>query len=865
MDCDEIACQNKCDSLHNTDEHTCSQVCPVCGGCLDKDCDEIACQDKCDHLGNGDEHACLQPCHICGGCLNTNCTEPACQNKCNQSHQQPTPHACSHPCPICGGCLDEDCDDPACQNKCNKSHNGTGGDNPHTCSHPCPTCGGCLDKDCTEPACQNKCNQSHQQPVPHTCSQPCPTCGGCLDKNCTEPACKVKCNQSHKDPDKHICSNACPTCGGCLDEDCNDPACQRKCDHIDVDPCERYSYRPVISDEMPAIYINTEDGSNDFITWPNRQAKLDGLIEYVGATISIKDGDKTVLDSVTGKVKARGNWTLEYVKKPIRIKFDKKQSVLGLNGGAKFKSWVLLADWKDLSMSNNSTALYLGKTILGSDGYYSSDYRNVEVYINGQYWGVYLLVEQQEAKGDDGRTSVPAVDDDYLGTDIGYLVEYDGYYTDERNMPNGDGDPTFELNYNDYAPLKKLNGGTLYPWNQIGYTVKNDIYSDAQLQFIESYMNFAYRIAYEAIYNNRFYKFNADYSGIVSTSGTAESVVSAVIDVQSLVDSYILAEIACDPDIAWSSFYISLDMTAKGSKKLIFEAPWDFDSAFGIRSGFMNSALGMYAANSDNPWLILLIKQPWFQDMIRAKWSELIEYGVITTALELITTQKTVYEQYYAKNYDRWPSRIWYGNDELTWELNSYTSQGQAADYLYNWLYKRFNYLNVQWGDGSDVLGNTSTTVPSQPEKGSTRYRFEAEDCWFDYPIIIDSWHSELASEGQFLGQIDGGYGRSITLNVYVEHECTVFLSVGLSKRSFDADFSDWFAVYVNGVWLDIPTRIIPACQGDEIEWVAWTDVNLMPITLKAGTNTIRFTTVDWSATNVDYFDLWSKTVIYPA
>lgn len=648
-----------------------------------------------------------------------------------------------------------------------------------------------------------------------------------------------------------------------MDETCNETACEKKCDHI-VDPetGERYSFRPVISDEMPIIRINTDDGSNDFITWPNRQAKLDGLIEYVGATITVEDGDEIVLDSITGKVKARGNWTLEYKKKPIRIKFDKKQSMLGLNGGAKFKSWVLLADWKDLSMSNNTTALYLGKTILGSDGYYSSDYRNVEVYLNGQYWGVYLLVEQQEAKGDDGRTSVPAVDDDYMGTDIGYLMEYDGYYTDERNMPNDAGDPTFELNYNNYAALRKLNGETLYPW-QLGYTVKNDIYSDQQLDFVASYMENAYHIAYEAVYHNRYYKFNADYSGIVQTSGTAQSVVSAVIDVQSLVDSYILAEIACDPDIAWSSFYISLDMTANGSKKLIFEAPWDYDSAFGIREGFANSALGMYAANSDNPWLILLINEQWFQDMIRAKWAELIEYSVITTALDLITEQKTVYEQYYAKNYDRWPSRIWDGNDELTWELNSYWTQGQAADYLYRWLYKRFNYLNSVWGDGSDVLGNTSTTVPSKPEEGSTAYRFEAEDCWYDYPIQIDDWHSELASGGYFLGKINGNYGADITLSVYVEQDCTVFLSVGLSKRNYDAYFTDWFDMRVNGNWLNIPPRLIPACQGDEIEWVAWMDVYLMPIELKAGVNTITLTT-KWEGTNVDYFELWSKTTINP-
>ena len=117
--------------------------------------------------------------------------------------------------------------------------------------------------------------------------------------------------------------------------------------------------------------------------------------------------------------------------------------MLGLNDDAKCKSWVLLADWKDLSMLNNDLAFYFGKTILGSDGYFSSDFRRVNVYINGQYWGVYLLVEQQQVN--EYRVDIAEPDDDNTGNDIGYLIEYDGYYTQE-DITKG-GDYTFEMNY----------------------------------------------------------------------------------------------------------------------------------------------------------------------------------------------------------------------------------------------------------------------------------------------------------------------------------------------------------------------------------------------------------------------------------
>ncbi len=456
-----------------------------------------------------------------------------------------------------------------------------------------------------------------------------------------------------------------------------------------------YYWYPVISDEMPIIRINTDDGSNAFATNYNRDNKVRGEIDYVSGNVSIENCEEEyILTDIKTQVKVRGNYTLNYAKKPLRLKLDKKQNLLGLHDGEKFKNWVLLADVKDLSMSNNATAFYLAKTILGSNGYYSTDFRNVEVYLNGEYWGVYLLVEQQEVKEGDGsnRTSVPEVEDDYKGTDIGYFVEYDAYYTEERALP--DGDPTFELSY---------DGNTEY--TQRGYTVKSDINDQAQLNFIQKYLNNVYAIANRAL-SNRFYEINdrGGLSRITETDGlTAQSVISKLIDVQSLVDMYILNEIVVNPDIDWSSFYISVDMSEKGNKKLVFEAPWDYDSALGIRpSGpteiSCENPNQMYVAKAKNPWLNLLLKADWFQDLVKEKWKKLKDAEVPETALQLIQEQSETYQAYYIKNYERWPNL----RNESAWgELNgsaqALTNQKEAADYLYNWLEQRFNYLDKQW------------------------------------------------------------------------------------------------------------------------------------------------------------------------
>ncbi|MBQ8200799.1 MAG: CotH kinase family protein [Clostridia bacterium] len=441
---------------------------------------------------------------------------------------------------------------------------------------------------------------------------------------------------------------------------------------------------PQITEEMPVIRIDTADGSSGFITDYVREDKLLGHIDYTDAVVSVGGcGEAYVLAQAKAQVKARGNWTLNYPKKSIRIKFAGKQGMLGLNEGRAYKNWVLLADWKDLSMINQPVGLYLAHAILGADGYYCTDYRSVEVYVNGEYWGVYLLAEQQEVNP--GRVEVTEPGKDYIGKDIGYFFEYDAYWQDENRMPGDSGDPTFDVYH------AGVTG------EQQGYTIKSDINADRQRSFLGAYVRRVYQIAWSAVHEGKHYAFNEARTALRLTEGTSvQETVAAVIDLRSLVDTYILNEIVCNPDIGWSSFYLSVDLGEGGSGLLTFEAPWDFDSAFGIRAGY-ESNTGLYAADSGNPWLRLFAGEAWFQEMIRARWAELRQADVPDTALALILSHKETYAAHYARNYERWPERIAEGNGELIDELNACRTQGEAADYLYRWLEGRFQYLDGQW------------------------------------------------------------------------------------------------------------------------------------------------------------------------
>lgn len=439
---------------------------------------------------------------------------------------------------------------------------------------------------------------------------------------------------------------------------------------------------------MPRIDIVSNDGKTDFATVPTRTNKWD----YTDCTVSVKDGSELKIDSVAAGVKVRGNWTTEYPKKPLRIKFDKKQSILGLNEGQKFKSWLLLAAFKDWSMLRDATAFEIAK-ILGNE--YSSDYKFVNVYINNQYWGVYLLCEQQEVK--DGRVSITEVEKNYEGTDIGYFLEFDGYYDEEPELE------TFEINY---KTLTAYNGDSyLGSKFQKGFTIKSDIYSQAQNTFIKNYMQTAFDICYEAIYNNNYYEFTTDYQDKTASALTnSKDVVSKVVDIDSIVNTYILSEIACDTDLAWSSFFMDVDFGANGDKKLRFEAPWDFDSSFGNTLGCVN-AEGLYAANifndvhdepSANPWLLLFMKADWFRKLVKDKWTSLIEAKAFDSVLENIKTISTTYEGDFIENYNKWDNL---GNKSYFWIEFDKSEAGRAKTYmeavkaLSTWLTKRINNL----------------------------------------------------------------------------------------------------------------------------------------------------------------------------
>ena len=135
--------------------------------------------------------------------------------------------------------------------------------------------------------------------------------------------------------------------------------------------------------EVPHLYIKTANSSYH---------EIESKDYYVDATIEI-DG-KNVYENYTGEteIKGRGNSTWSMPKKPYRLKLKKKASLCGFG---EAKNYVLLANHIDPTLMLNAVAFKMGQLL---DMPFTHHVVPIDVTLNGQYKGSYMLTEQVEVK-----------------------------------------------------------------------------------------------------------------------------------------------------------------------------------------------------------------------------------------------------------------------------------------------------------------------------------------------------------------------------------------------------------------------------------------------------------------------------------
>ena len=126
------------------------------------------------------------------------------------------------------------------------------------------------------------------------------------------------------------------------------------------------------------LYVTTDDGED-----------ITSRDEYKACHIALNAKGSFTSYSASAGIRGRGNSSyLWYDKKPMRLRFDDKHKVLGLS---KARSWVLLANYRDVTDMMNTFVFEAGEW-LGLP--FTNHTRYVELFVNGDYRGVYQLTEQ---------------------------------------------------------------------------------------------------------------------------------------------------------------------------------------------------------------------------------------------------------------------------------------------------------------------------------------------------------------------------------------------------------------------------------------------------------------------------------------
>ena len=438
---------------------------------------------------------------------------------------------------------------------------------------------------------------------------------------------------------------------------------------------------------LPNLRITTGTGQD-----PNYKDKTN----YTSLTnFSIDNCDsKYAVSGLTGGIRARGNSTNydDVSKRPWRLKFDSKVNLLGLNNGQKFKSWVVLADYFDQSMFRNMTAFNLGNSLFNYSNNYCSSYQHVNLYMNGDYRGVYLLAEQQQVNP--GRIEVNEPGETNLDEKVGYLVEIDIRADDPDDYYFTCGPKSQRSAWGTWSGGTMINGVRVVSST---YAIKSDTFDEKQNKYIEKYIANAMDALISLVKGEKLQVIDENNTLVDSPFTTQYETLNSFIDLDSVFKICILHELMKNYDVGFGSFYIYIDFTSSSKyPRLTFGAPWDFDLSSGNKQSgdiiktnneFIKAGFG--EANF-NPWLYLFSQTDFYDELIRKYYSVFDNSQIFDNAVNLIKYEASAFKSAFDNNVERWKN----GTAKTRMQNRSYSNHADAVTYLVNWLNNRKAYMD---------------------------------------------------------------------------------------------------------------------------------------------------------------------------
>ena len=418
--------------------------------------------------------------------------------------------------------------------------------------------------------------------------------------------------------------------------------------------------------DLPIIFVDTKGKCLD-----------SKVTEKIPATMRVLDGKtNSVADSAKGTlydigIKVRGQSSALFPKPGygVEVRDEKGEGLdVSLFGLPPADDWVFHGPYVDKSMMRNALAHWLFRQA----GHYSPRTKHFDLYINGVYRGVYVLIEK--IKRGKYRVNVSKLKEtDVSGEDVtgGYIWAFDKTGTNTGGAGSG--------------PIEKEGFNTSDGLNVILHYPKKENIQKQQEDYLKKYLN--------------------DLEGLFKNGKNGQGYENYV-DMTSALDYVLHEEVTNNADSYWCSFFLHKpkDKTdnngVKTEGKVTLGPAWDFNLAMsngsqpengggnngggmwggfgggfgGGGNGFGTSGTsgwqiensqksgngGMWGMGSSLKapnWLLGMWKDSHYQSELKKRWAELRSGVWHTKTLDLyLDSMKTYLKNAADRNFKRWPN-----------------------------------------------------------------------------------------------------------------------------------------------------------------------------------------------------------------
>jgi len=406
--------------------------------------------------------------------------------------------------------------------------------------------------------------------------------------------------------------------------------------------------------DLPIIFIDTKGQC------------LDNTVnEKMPATMSVLDAaTNNVADSAKGThydigIKVRGQSSAKFPKPgySVEVRDEKSEGLdVSMLGLPPADDWVFHGPYVDKSLMRNALAHWLFRQA----GHYSPRTKHFDLYINGVYRGVYVLIEK--IKRGKYRVDVSKLKEtDISGDDVtgGYIWAFD------KTGTNTGGMGTEDINKEGFKTADGLNVIMHYP--------KKENLQTQQQAYLKKYLE-----DLENLFKN----------------GQNGSGYENYVDMTSALDYVLHEEVTNNSDSYWCSFFLHKPKDSKGGKVTLGPA-WDFNLAMsngsqpenggnnnggnngfnwnmwgggGMGGGGMGSSgttgwqiessmkTGMSELKIPN-WLLGMWKDSHYQSELKKRWAELRSGVWHTKTMDVyLDSMKTYLTKAADRNFKRWPN-----------------------------------------------------------------------------------------------------------------------------------------------------------------------------------------------------------------